>query len=49
MSNPNLEELDWVTIRENSYVPETILDKAKRKSRENPLVPIGKVTSTYAV
>jgi hypothetical protein len=50
MSDQNFDELDWVKIRENStYEPETILHKAKRKLRENPLVPIGKITSTYAV
>jgi len=41
-------ELDWVKIREDlnsDFVVETIFDKAKRKTRENPLVPIGKVTS----
>lgn len=42
-------ELDWVKIREDlnsDFVVETIFDKAKRKTRENPLVPIGKVTSS---
>jgi len=50
MSNQNFNELDWVKIRENStYAPETIFDKGKRKLGENPLVPIGKITSTYAI
>jgi len=38
------DELDWVKVREdleNNYLTETIFQKAKRKTRENPLVPIG--------
>ncbi|KYN40018.1 HIG1 domain family member 2A [Trachymyrmex septentrionalis] len=38
------DELDWVEIREDlnrSYVTETFFQKAKRKTLENPLVPIG--------
>lgn len=41
------DELDWVKVKEDldkSYVTETILQKAKRKTQENPLVPIGKLT-----
>lgn len=41
-------ELDWVKIREDldsEFLGETVFDKAKRKTRENPLVPIGKITS----
>lgn len=44
-------ELDWMKIREDlnsDFVVETIFEKAKRKIRENPLVPIGKVTSSSA-
>ncbi|KAH0954477.1 hypothetical protein HN011_011216 [Eciton burchellii] len=50
MSDQNFDELDWVKIRENStYEPETILHKAKRKLRENPLVPIGCLATTVAL
>lgn len=41
------DELDWVKVREDldsGYLTETILQKAKRKTRENPLVPLGKLT-----
>jgi len=41
------DELDWVKVREdldNNYLTETIFQKAKRKTRENPLVPLGKLT-----
>jgi len=41
------DELDWVKVREdleNTYLTETIFQKAKRKTRENPLVPLGKLT-----
>lgn len=44
-------ELDWVKVREdldNDFMGETIFEKAKRKTRENPLVPLGKVTSNGA-
>ncbi|KYQ53971.1 hypothetical protein ALC60_07126 [Trachymyrmex zeteki] len=37
------DELDWVKIREDlddNYITETFFQKAKRKTRENPLVPI---------
>lgn len=50
MANVKNIELDWVKIREDldsTYVTETILEKAKRKTRENPLVPIGKLTYNY--
>lgn len=43
---PN-DELDWVKIREDldsGYLTETIWQKAKRKTLENPFVPIGKLT-----
>ncbi|XP_011876428.1 PREDICTED: HIG1 domain family member 2A, mitochondrial [Vollenhovia emeryi] len=46
------DELDWVKIREdldNIYVNETILQRAKRKSMENPLVPIGTLATTAAL
>lgn len=42
------DELDWVKIREDiggDYAVETTYEKIIRKTRENPLVPIGKVTS----
>ncbi|GAB1866936.1 HIG1 domain family member 2A [Camponotus japonicus] len=45
-------ELDWVKIREDlnsDFVVETIFDKAKRKTRENPLVPIGCFATTAAL
>ncbi|EFN69763.1 HIG1 domain family member 2A [Camponotus floridanus] len=45
-------ELDWVKIREefnSDFVVETIFDKAKRKTRENPLVPIGCFATTAAL
>lgn len=41
------DELDWVKVRDDldsGYLTETILQKAKRKTLENPLVPIGKLT-----
>ena len=41
------DELDWVKIREDldsTYITETFFQKAKRKTQENPLVPIGKLT-----
>lgn len=47
-SDIKTEELDWVKVREDldrNYVTETIYERAKRKVRENPLVPIGKLTS----
>lgn len=48
MADKKFDELDWVKIREelgSDYVSETIFEKAKRKTRENPLVPLGKLTS----
>ncbi|XP_071566835.1 HIG1 domain family member 2A, mitochondrial [Temnothorax nylanderi] len=48
---PN-DELDWVKVREDldsSYVTETIWQKAKRKTKENPLVPIGALATTAAL
>ncbi|XP_070153558.1 HIG1 domain family member 2A, mitochondrial [Polyergus mexicanus] len=45
-------ELDWVKVRENldsEFLSETIFDKAKRKTRENPLVPIGCLATTAAL
>lgn len=42
-------ELDWVKVREDldrEFLGETIFEKAKRKTQENPLVPIGKITSS---
>lgn len=45
--NDEFDELDWVKVREDldsSYRIETIWQKAKRKTQENPLVPIGKLT-----
>ncbi|EFN81635.1 HIG1 domain family member 2A, mitochondrial [Harpegnathos saltator] len=47
-----LDELDWVKIRENidkDYLPETVYNKASRKIRENPLVPIGAIATTVAL
>lgn len=47
MADKKFNELDWVKIREEldgDYISETIFEKAKRKTRENPLVPIGKLT-----
>lgn len=46
--NNNLDELDWVKVREDlesNFVTETIYEKGLRKIRANPLVPIGKLTS----
>ncbi|XP_032688921.1 HIG1 domain family member 2A, mitochondrial [Odontomachus brunneus] len=46
------KELDWVKVREeldSIYVTETIYDKALRKMRENPLVPIGAFATTVAL
>lgn len=46
------DELDWVKIREDldqDYLPQTIYEKAVRKTRENPFVPIGKPTSKMCV
>lgn len=46
-SNNEFDELDWVNIREDldsDYRVETVFQKAKRKTLENPLVPIGKLT-----
>ncbi|KAL6263842.1 hypothetical protein P5V15_003924 [Pogonomyrmex californicus] len=48
----DLDELDWVTVRDeldSSYAPETILQKAKRKTQENPFVPIGALATTVAL
>lgn len=46
-------ELDWVKIREDLdrdyQIGETIYEKAKRKTRENPLVPIGCFATTAAL
>ncbi|XP_072766932.1 HIG1 domain family member 2A, mitochondrial [Anoplolepis gracilipes] len=45
-------ELDWVKIREDldsDFTTETIFDKAKRKTQENPLVPIGIFATTAAL
>lgn len=45
-SNPD-DELDWVKVRDDlasSFLGETTLQKAKRKIRENPFVPLGKLT-----
>lgn len=45
-------ELDWVKIREDldsEFLGETVFDKAKRKTRENPLVPIGCLATTAAL
>lgn len=44
--NPG-DKLDWVEVREElnkDYATETVLEKGKRKVKENPLVPIGKLT-----
>ncbi|XP_012535908.1 HIG1 domain family member 2A, mitochondrial [Monomorium pharaonis] len=49
--NPN-DELDWVRVREDldkGYVNETIWQKAKRKTQENPLVPLGALATTAAL
>ena len=45
-------ELDWVKVREdldNDFMGETIFEKAKRKTRENPLVPLGALATTAAL
>ncbi|XP_050463002.1 HIG1 domain family member 2A, mitochondrial [Cataglyphis hispanica] len=45
-------ELDWVKVREDlhrEFLGETIFEKAKRKTRENPLVPIGCLATTAAL
>ncbi|KYM97573.1 HIG1 domain family member 2A [Cyphomyrmex costatus] len=50
-SKPN-DELDWVKIREDldsDYITETFLEKAKRKTRENPLVPLGTLATVAAL
>ncbi|XP_014475244.1 PREDICTED: HIG1 domain family member 2A, mitochondrial [Dinoponera quadriceps] len=53
MANDNkLDELDWIHIREEldgDYKTETIYEKAVRKTRENPLVPIGTFATTLAL
>ncbi|XP_018305671.1 respiratory supercomplex factor 1, mitochondrial [Mycetomoellerius zeteki] len=46
------DELDWVKIREDlddNYITETFFQKAKRKTRENPLVPIGTFATVTAL
>lgn len=43
--NPPEHNLEWIhQVRSELYkdVSETFLEKAKRKTKENPLVPIGK-------
>ncbi|KYM79276.1 PREDICTED: HIG1 domain family member 2A, mitochondrial [Atta cephalotes] len=48
---PN-DELDWVKIHEdlnNTYITETFFQKAIRKTRENPLVPIGTLATITAL
>ncbi|XP_012235311.1 HIG1 domain family member 2A, mitochondrial [Linepithema humile] len=52
MADKKLDELDWVKIREEldvDYVSETIFEKAKRKTRENPLVPLGSLLTVTAL
>ncbi|XP_020288452.1 HIG1 domain family member 2A, mitochondrial [Pseudomyrmex gracilis] len=52
MANVKDVDLDWVKIREDldsTYLTETILEKAKRKTRENPLVPIGSLATATAL
>ncbi|XP_011699044.1 PREDICTED: HIG1 domain family member 2A, mitochondrial [Wasmannia auropunctata] len=47
-----LDDLDWVKVREDldsSYITETIFQKAKRKTQENPLVPLGTLATTAAL
>ncbi|KAL0134675.1 hypothetical protein PUN28_001456 [Cardiocondyla obscurior] len=46
------DDLDWVKVREDldgSYLTETIWQKATRKTKENPLVPIGALATTVAL
>lgn len=48
MIDSKSDELDWIKVREDldeNFIAETIYAKAKRKIRENPFVPIGKLTS----
>ncbi|EZA57061.1 hypothetical protein DMN91_007075 [Ooceraea biroi] len=52
MSNAKVDELDWLQVREeldSAYVQETILERTKRKSRENPFVPIGCIGTAAAL
>lgn len=52
MSGQKPEELDWVKIREDldsDFIGETIFEKAKRKTRDNPLVPLGVLATTAAL
>ena len=46
-----LNELDWVRIRDELHehnAGEPFLDKAVRKTKENPLVPIGAAATVAA-
>ncbi|XP_031842485.1 HIG1 domain family member 2A, mitochondrial [Nomia melanderi] len=46
------DNLEWIRqVRDGLYtnVPETFLEKAKRKTKENPLVPIGTLATISAL